>query len=107
MGRSWNNSNQRGHGGRGSRKGSNTGDTTPSVPKAPELKFVPQTSGKNTGATYATIKEHICHRIQKTASEFPDGFDSAASTGVGDIDIWSFVTFDGNTWYGTGLKNFS
>ena len=39
--------------------------------------------------------------------EFPDGFDSAASTGVGDIDIWSFVTFDGNTWYGTGLKNFS
>ena len=39
--------------------------------------------------------------------EFADGFDSAASTGAGDIDVWSFVTFDGSTWYGTGLKNFS
>ena len=39
--------------------------------------------------------------------EFPDGFDSAASTGVGDVDVFSFVTFDGSTWYGTGLKNFS
>ena len=39
--------------------------------------------------------------------EFADGFDSAASTGAGDIDVWSFVTFDGTTWYATGLKNFS
>ena len=39
--------------------------------------------------------------------EFPDGFDSAASTGAGDVDVFSFVTFDGITWYGTGLKNFS
>jgi hypothetical protein len=39
--------------------------------------------------------------------EFPDGFDPAASTGAGDVDVFSFVTFDGTTWYGTGLKNFS
>ena len=39
--------------------------------------------------------------------KFADGFDSAASTGAGDIDVWSFVTFDGTTWYATGLKNFS
>ena len=39
--------------------------------------------------------------------EFADGFDSAASTGAGDVDVFSFVTFDGTTWYGTGLKNFS
>jgi hypothetical protein len=39
--------------------------------------------------------------------KFPDGFDSGSSTGTGEIDIWSFVTFDGATWYATGLKNFS
>ena len=39
--------------------------------------------------------------------EFPDGFDSGSSTGPNDVDVFSFVTFDGSTWYGTGLKNFS
>lgn len=39
--------------------------------------------------------------------EFPDGFDSGSSTGAGDVDVFSFVTFDGSIWYGTGLKNFS
>lgn len=39
--------------------------------------------------------------------EFPDSFDSGSSTGAGDVDVFSFVTFDGSTWYGTGLKNFS
>ena len=39
--------------------------------------------------------------------KFPDGFDSAASTGVGDVDIWSLITFDGSDYYVTGLKNFS
>jgi hypothetical protein len=39
--------------------------------------------------------------------EFPDGFDSGSSIGTNDVDVFSFVTFDGSTWYGTGLKNFS
>ena len=39
--------------------------------------------------------------------KFADGFDSAASTGVGDVDIWSLITFDGSDYYVTGLKNFS
>ena len=39
--------------------------------------------------------------------EFPDGFDSGSSAGSSQVDIFSFVTFDGLTWYGTGLKNFS
>jgi len=39
--------------------------------------------------------------------KFADGFDSSASTGVGDIDVWSLVTFNGTNYYATGLKNFS
>lgn len=39
--------------------------------------------------------------------EFPNGFEPSASNGAGEVDVWSFVTFDGSTWYGTGLKNFS
>ena len=39
--------------------------------------------------------------------QFPEGFDSGSSTGTSEIDVWSFVTFDGSTWYGTGLKNYS
>ena len=39
--------------------------------------------------------------------KFADGFDSSASTGVGDIDVWSLITFDGSDYYVTGLKNFS
>ena len=39
--------------------------------------------------------------------KFPDGFDSAASTGANDIDVFTFITWDGNNWYATGLKNFS
>ena len=38
---------------------------------------------------------------------FADGFDSAVSTGLGDIDVFSFTTYNGNDWYATGLKNFS
>ena len=38
---------------------------------------------------------------------FADGASSAASTGAGDVDIFSAITFDGNNWYVTGLKNFS
>lgn len=38
---------------------------------------------------------------------FADGASSAASTGVGDVDIFSAITFDGSNWYVTGLKNFS
>ncbi len=32
---------------------------------------------------------------------------SSFTTGTNDVDVFSFVTFDGSTWYGTGLKNFS
>ena len=39
--------------------------------------------------------------------KFADGFDSSASTGAGDIDVWSLITFDGSDYYVTGLKNFS
>ena len=39
--------------------------------------------------------------------KFADGFDSSASTGVGDIDVWSLITFNGSDYYVTGLKNFS
>ena len=38
---------------------------------------------------------------------FADGASSAASSGVGDIDVFSAITFDGSNWYVTGLKNFS
>jgi len=38
---------------------------------------------------------------------FPDGFDSAVSTGTNDVDVFTFVTWDGSNWYATGLKNFS
>ena len=39
--------------------------------------------------------------------KFADGFDSTASTGLGDVDVWSLITFDGSNYYVTGLKNFS
>lgn len=39
--------------------------------------------------------------------DFPDGFDSAVSTGANDVDVFTFVTWDGTNWYATGLKNFS
>lgn len=38
---------------------------------------------------------------------FPDGFDSSISTGTGDVDVFTFVTWDGSNYYATGLKNFS
>ena len=38
---------------------------------------------------------------------FSDGFDSAVSTGLGDIDVFSLITYNGNDWFVTGLKNFS
>ena len=39
--------------------------------------------------------------------KFPDGFDSSISTGGSDEDVFTFITWDGNNWYATGLKNFS
>ena len=39
--------------------------------------------------------------------KFSDGFDSTVSTGLGDIDVFSLITYDGTNWYVTGLKNFS
>ena len=39
--------------------------------------------------------------------KFADGADTTISTGAGDVDVWSLITWDGTDYYATGLKNFS
>ena len=52
-------------------------------------------------------KEQLQIELVENECLLADGFDSAVSTGLGDIDVFSFTTYNGNDWYATGLKNFS
>ena len=61
------------------------GKSSSTTSKTSEMKFTPQINGQSVGASYATIKESICHKIQKTPSQFPDGFDLAQSLRNGEL----------------------
>ena len=76
-------SNKEGGRGRGSSRSASKSSSTTS--KTSEMKFTPQINGQSVGASYATIKESICHKIQKTPSQFPDGFDLAQSIRDGEL----------------------
>ena len=50
-------------------------------PKAEEKKkvFQLQEGGKSSGPTFASVKEDICHKIQKNSTSYPNGYDLTQS----------------------------
>jgi len=63
--------------GRGSsnKKGKKSGDSSSTSQKL-EMKFAPQTHGKRSGPTYATVKDALIQQVQRT---YKNGFDVAKS----------------------------